>query len=69
MAEITTNAPRWALGSLVQKLRLWCLDWLRPTDALPPLSDHMARDLGLTPAQLERHRLRLPSQLHRHPML
>lgn len=38
------------------------------TASLPP-SDRMARDIGLCAHELERLRLRLPSQTTRHPML
>ena len=41
-----------------------------PTDKrMPPLSDHLARDIGLSPAERERANLRLPSATYRHPYL
>jgi len=33
------------------------------------LSDHLARDMGLTSTEVERQRLQLPSQTNTHPML
>lgn len=33
----------------------------------PPLNDHLARDIGLSPTEFERQRLRLPSQHTHHP--
>jgi len=37
--------------------------------AMPPLSHHIARDIGLTPSQLDLMRHRWPSQSTRHPYL
>ncbi len=37
--------------------------------ALPHLSDHYAKDMGFSPAELEQHRFVPPSQTNRHPML
>ncbi|MDA5557250.1 hypothetical protein [Shimia sp. MMG029] len=33
----------------------------------PPLSDHLARDIGLSPTELELVKLHLPSQHTHHP--
>ena len=33
----------------------------------PPLTDHLSRDIGLTPTELEHLKLRLPSQDTHHP--
>lgn len=41
--------------------------WLKPAPKLPPLSDHLARDIGLDAADLEIARLKLPSQTTHHP--
>ena len=54
-----------------------CAYFLRPKPratppkgtALPPLSPHIARDIGLTPSEVERLRHRWPSQSTRHPYL
>ena len=46
----------------------WTLPkWLKPTPKFPPLSDHLARDIGLDAADLEVSRLQLPSQTTHHP--
>ncbi|MEQ3709127.1 MAG: hypothetical protein ABNH38_03250 [Tateyamaria sp.] len=37
--------------------------------ALPPLTAHIARDIGLSPSELEQMRHRWPSQSTRHPYL
>jgi len=37
--------------------------------AMPPLTTHIARDLGLSPSELEQMRHRWPSQSTRHPYL
>ncbi len=37
--------------------------------ALPPLTDHIARDIGLSPGEQEAMRHRWPSQSTRHPYL
>ncbi|MEO1557418.1 MAG: hypothetical protein AAFS01_13375 [Pseudomonadota bacterium] len=37
--------------------------------ALPPLTAHIARDIGLNPSELEQMRHRWPSQSTRHPYL
>ncbi|WP_299146958.1 hypothetical protein [uncultured Tateyamaria sp.] len=37
--------------------------------ALPPLSPHILRDIGLTPSEAERLRHRWPSQSTHHPYL
>ncbi|WP_299673777.1 hypothetical protein [uncultured Roseobacter sp.] len=41
----------------------------RPTKGLKlgQIDDHLARDIGLSPAELERHRMELPSQTTHHP--
>lgn len=39
------------------------------TTGLLPLSPHIARDIGLTPGEVERLRHRWPSQVTRHPYL
>lgn len=69
MAELSTNAPRWAIHRLVHKLGALVPRGRRRKGVLPHLSDHMARDMGLSPNELELHRLRLPSEVYRHPML
>jgi hypothetical protein len=43
--------------------------WRDPRQAYPRLTDRLARDVGLDPADLEWVRLELPSQTTRHPML
>lgn len=49
----------------VWSIRSW-LHWLRPAPKLP-LSDHLARDIGLDAHELELLRLQLPSQTTHHP--
>lgn len=44
--------------------------WLSPRPKglhIGDISDHLARDIGLSKADLERHRLELPSQTEHHP--
>ena len=43
--------------------------WSDPRQSLPRLTDHLARDIGLDPADLEWSRIKLPSQTERHPMM
>ncbi|MGZ2259150.1 hypothetical protein [Roseobacter sp. A03A-229] len=46
------------------------LSWLRPAPKgleIGEISDHLARDIGLSPADLDRHRVTLPSQTTYHP--
>ncbi|MEM1074083.1 MAG: hypothetical protein AAF665_02585 [Pseudomonadota bacterium] len=52
------------LANLAQKLL-----WSRSAGLrhLPPISDHIARDIGLSAADLEWSRLKLPSQHCHHP--
>ncbi|WP_299408013.1 hypothetical protein [uncultured Roseobacter sp.] len=60
------NAPVTPRKSLWRQI----LNILRPRHYIPharDLSDHMARDIGLSPAEMERHRLTLPSQSTFHP--
>ena len=37
--------------------------------ALPPMTDHIARDIGLTPSQRAKMSHRWPSETNRHPYL
>ncbi|MGC3938794.1 hypothetical protein ACOTTU_13405 [Roseobacter sp. EG26] len=60
------NAPVLPRKSLWRQI----LEGLKPRPYIPhirALNDHMARDIGLTPAEMERHRLELPSQSMHHP--
>ncbi|MEL6452934.1 MAG: hypothetical protein AAFQ19_16900 [Pseudomonadota bacterium] len=41
----------------------------RPGPSLPPLSPHIARDIGLSPSDEARLRHRWPSQSTQHPYL
>lgn len=44
--------------------------WLRPAPKrlkIDGISDHLARDIGLSKADLERLRIKLPSQVTHHP--
>lgn len=65
MAVTGTNAHLRARSRFARWLR-----WMRPRRAQSPplpksLSDHLARDIGLDPAELERLRLQWPSQKDR----
>jgi len=52
--------------------KIWQQTRHRPTPkgtGLLPLNPHIARDIGLTPGEVERLRHRWPSQVTRHPWL
>lgn len=71
MADVTrSRAPRffafWSRKTLIKRVG----DWIRrQPDGLEmkDLSDHLAQDIGLSTADLERHRIKLPSQTTHHP--
>lgn len=71
MSAVTLLSARYtyALRSLKS---IFCATW-ESLQASPKtvhvrhLNDHLAQDIGLTQAEIERHRLRLPSQNTHHP--
>ena len=77
MSMMTTNAP-WR-APFLRLARLFHLSGKvtdhgtqnppRDPRNLPAINDHLARDIGLSPADLERQRLVLPSQSTHHPGL
>ncbi|KMW60511.1 hypothetical protein AIOL_000667 [Candidatus Rhodobacter oscarellae] len=69
MADISTNAPWWAIRRFVPKLRILRLRLPLRYRPRPPLSDHLARDMGLKTYEIERLRLQLPSETNVHPRL
>lgn len=68
--ELRKKAPFGAVHFIVS---LW--QQMRPRkqdqspSCSPPLTEHLARDIGLSPAEMERLHLRLPSETIRHPRL
>ncbi|MCV3271792.1 hypothetical protein [Roseobacter sinensis] len=71
MADVTRSRESQTFASKSQKNLLWeWLRWLKPAPKNPDLSrisDHLARDIGLSKAQIERYRLKLPSETTYHP--
>ncbi|APX12645.1 hypothetical protein [Tateyamaria omphalii] len=69
MQLIRSNALLRALSTCAKILRSWRRS--KPTDgtALPPMTDHIARDIGLTPHQRAQMSHRWPSEQNRHPYL
>lgn len=76
----TTTAPRrdppllarryQSTGKLFRRvLRVLRSNLTDPRQFYPPLTDRQARDIGLSPNNLELRRLRLPSQHTHHPGL
>ncbi len=71
MASLTRLRARsflafWSQKSALKQMKGW---FRRPTKGLKlgQIDDHLARDIGLSPAELERHRMELPSQTTHHP--
>ena len=74
MANIEENAPRRAgisFAKIRQALAALKSMILAPSRRSPPtlegISDHLARDIGLSPADLEELRHEWPSQTTHHP--
>ena len=67
MAMISQDAPLRDHPSFVPSLRLWfqTLIFFEPRPAPLPrtVSDRLARDIGVPPRDLERLRLKLPSEM------
>ena len=62
-------AARPSAMSVCAKIWHWIMQ-PRPTAPPPaPMTEHIRRDIGLSPAEAERHGLKLPSQSVRHPYL
>lgn len=80
MTYMHTNALRRAKYS---RAKIWCIVktsgvravlklvnlWREPRQSYPRLTDHLAKDIGLDPADLEWRQAALPSRNTRHPML
>lgn len=74
MAFFQVNAPRrdTLTGAKIKHIIQRAYDMLRKFGRLgstrdPHISDHLARDIGLTTSQIELRRLQLPSQTAHHP--
>ena len=68
--ENRLSAPLGGLSYCAKTVRTWCLRitrWSAPKPAA--LSDHIARDIGLSQAEADRLRHEWPSQTYRHPYL
>lgn len=69
MAFLTDTTPWRDQFSLARTLRQMA-DRLHPAPRQTTrINDHIARDIGLTPAELERLHWQAPSQTYRHPHL
>ena len=69
MQMIHTNALLRALNTCAKIFRQAPRKEAIEGTALPPLTAHIARDIGLNPSELEQMRHRWPSQSTRHPYL
>ncbi|MFK7879915.1 hypothetical protein [Roseobacter sp.] len=71
MTDMTLLGDRYFLAIKALKNRLHaCAAWFKPapkTLHVGRINDHLARDIGLSQAEIARHRLTLPSQTHHHP--
>lgn len=63
------NALRRALTSCAKILQLTRPHETPSGTAPPPLTPHIARDIGLSPSEVEQMRHRWPSQSTQHPYL
>ena len=64
-----SNALLRALSTCAEFLRKQRKPKQAEGTALPPMSDHIARDIGLTPSQRAKLSHRWPSEQNRHPYL
>lgn len=69
MLLVRQNALLRALLTCVKILRKHTVDKPVKGTALPPMSDHIARDIGLTPHQRALMSHHWPSRDNRHPFL
>lgn len=69
MQLIQNNALLRALLSCVKMFRVIRDSTTIEGTAPPPLTAHIARDIGLTPSEIEQMRHRWPSQSTHHPYL
>ncbi len=68
--ETRLNAPFGAVTFIVKFWdRVKANHFDRKVEELAPPSDHIAKDIGLSPHEVERLRLQWPSQTMRHPYL
>lgn len=64
------RAPRSVAFSALKNSIGWIVKHLKPRPRglhVRRIDDHLARDIGLSGADLARHRLTLPSQTEHHP--
>ena len=69
MELIQTNALWRALSACAKFFQTRHTDPDHDVGAPPPLTPHIARDIGLSPSEIERMRHRWPSQSTQHPYL
>ncbi|MDW3183248.1 MAG: hypothetical protein R8F89_14800 [Roseobacter sp.] len=71
MTDASRSRAESGFATMFEKITLTRLvRWLRPRPKglhIGDISDHLARDIGLSKADLERLRLTLPSQTDHHP--
>lgn len=71
MSSITLLSGRFFVALTSLKRKACGIITVAPSKPNPPhvrhLNDHLARDIGLSEAQVARNRLALPSQTHHHP--
>ncbi|KIC51957.1 hypothetical protein [Tateyamaria sp. ANG-S1] len=63
------NALLRALSTCAKFLRFHRKAQQTEGTALPPMTDHIAQDIGLTPSQRAQMKHRWPSEENRHPYL
>jgi len=69
MQAIPQNALLRALSTCAKFMRNWNREPSIQGSALPPMTDHIARDIGLTPHEQALAAHHWPSRTARHPFL